>query len=499
MSLIEVRDLTFAYDGSYDNIFDSVNFQIDTNWKLGFTGRNGRGKTTFLNLLLGRYPYTGSIVSTVDFEYFPYSLPNDMLPVLEALSSVAPEAEDWQIMRELSLLEVPEDALDRPFHTLSQGERTKALLAALFLRENSFLLIDEPTNHLDIQGRKTLAQYLKRKRGFLLVSHDRAFLDRCIDHILVINRANIEVQRGNFSSWWENRQRQDRFELAQQEKLQKDIVRLKHSADTRKQKADAVERAKYSAGKKDGGLGILRPYLGEKSRKGQQQRLNLERRMDQAIHDKTQLLKNLEKQESLSLSPLQFHSSRLLEVADVSISYQGIPICSDLRFSVEQGDRIALVGKNGCGKSSLLKLIYGEPVPHSGELRKNDRLIISYVSQTTADMKGTLTEYARDWGIDESLFKTILRKLDFSRPQLEKNICEFSQGQKKEVMIARSLCQKAHLYLWDEPLNFIDVISRMQIEQLLLESQPTILFVEHDLAFVEKVSTKTVELHRQKL
>ena len=112
-------------------------------------------------------------------------------------------------------------------------------------------------------------------------------------------------------------------------------------------------------------------------------------------------------------------------------------------------------------------------------------------------MKGTLTEYARDWGIDESLFKTILRKLDFSRPQLEKNICEFSQGQKKEVMIARSLCQKAHLYLWDEPLNFIDVISRMQIEQLLLESQPTILFVEHDLAFVEKVSTKTVELHRQ--
>ena len=203
-------------------------------------------------------------------------------------------------------------------------------------------------------------------------------MDCCIDHILVINRANIEVQRGNFSSWWENRQRQDRFELAQQEKLQKDIVRLKHSADTRKQKADAVERAKYSAGKKDGGLGILRPYLGEKSRKGQQQRLNLERRMDQAIHDKTQLLKNLEKQESLSLSPLQFHSSRLLEVADVLSLIRASPSVPISVFPWNRGIG-SLVGKNGCGKSSLLKLIYGEPVPHSGELRKNDRLIISYV------------------------------------------------------------------------------------------------------------------------
>jgi len=112
-------------------------------------------------------------------------------------------------MRELNLLNVAEDVLYRPFNTLSHGEQTKVLLAARFLKENSFLLIDEPTNHLDMNARKLVSDYLKSKRGYILVSHDRAFLDNCIDHILSINKANIEIQKGNLTSWWENKARQD--------------------------------------------------------------------------------------------------------------------------------------------------------------------------------------------------------------------------------------------------------------------------------------------------
>ena len=207
MSMIQVSHLTFGYEGSFDNIFEDVSFQIDTDWKLGFIGRNGRGKTTFLNLLLGRYEYTGTITHSVEFEYFPHPVEDREEMTLTILEGIAPEAQLWEIQRELSLLEVEEGVLYRPFSTLSNGEQTKTLLAALFLKENRFLLIDEPTNHLDTLAREKVGEYLAGKKGFILVSHDRAFLDRCVDHVLSINRADIEVQRGNYSSWQQNKDR----------------------------------------------------------------------------------------------------------------------------------------------------------------------------------------------------------------------------------------------------------------------------------------------------
>ena len=156
MSLIDVQNLTFAYDGSYENIFENVSFQIDTDWRLGFVGRNGRGKTTFLRLLQGEYPYSGTISASVEFEYFPYEVANLSRTGLEVVREIAPEAEDWEIQRELVLLDLAERSLELPFSSLSNGERTKVLLAAMFLKENAFLLIDEPTNHLDLEGRRNI-------------------------------------------------------------------------------------------------------------------------------------------------------------------------------------------------------------------------------------------------------------------------------------------------------------------------------------------------------
>ena len=118
MSLINVSGLTFGYDGSYDNVFENVSFSVDTDWRLGFVGRNGRGKTTFLMLLLGRYEYSGTISASVEFEYFPYELPDDGALTMDALASVCPDSQTWQLERELSLLEVGEDCRYRPFSTL---------------------------------------------------------------------------------------------------------------------------------------------------------------------------------------------------------------------------------------------------------------------------------------------------------------------------------------------------------------------------------------------
>lgn len=490
MSLINVTNLTFAYDSSYDNIFENVNFQIDTDWKLGFTGRNGRGKTTFLNLLLGKYEYSGNISANVRFEYFPFTVENRENNTLDVISDIYPDYTHWKLMRELSLLEVSEDTLYRPFASLSHGEQTKVLLAALFLKENSFLLIDEPTNHLDMTARIIVSDYLNKKRGFILVSHDRAFLDNCVDHILSINKTNIEIQKGSFSSWWENKQRQDTFELAENEKLKKDINRLSDSAKRTNNWSNEVEKTKK--GTTNSGSKLDKGYVGHKAAKMMKRSKSIENRRQSALDEKSKLLKNIEDSDSLKLSPLAYQKNRLVELENVSIFYDEKLVCQEIGFTLEQGDRIALMGKNGSGKSSIIKLICGENINYTGTFRKGSQLKISYVSQDTSHLHGDLTDYAAENEIDESIFKSILRKLGFSRIQFEKDISTFSGGQKKKVLIAKSLCEQAHLYIWDEPLNYIDVISRIQIEELLLEYQPTIIFVEHDRTFSENIGTKFV-------
>lgn len=492
MSQITVNKLTFAYEGSYDLIFENVSFQLDTDWRLGFTGRNGRGKTTFLNLLLGKLEYSGTISADVEFEYFPYPIADRDQLTMDVVSDIYPDYVHWELMREFQLLEVTEDVLYRPFSSLSNGEQTKVMLAAMFIKENRFLLIDEPTNHLDLRGRELVSEYLRTKRGFILVSHDRAFLDHSVDHILSINRTNIEIQKGNFSSWWMNKERQDQYELAENEKLKKDIKRLSEAARRTSGWSDEVEKSKN--GTRNSGSKLDKGYVGHKAAKMMKRSKSIKQRQQSALEEKSSLLKNLESADQLKLSQPVYHKQQLLHLDHVSIQYGDRTVCQDVSFTINQGDRVALRGSNGSGKSSLLKLICGEAISHTGNVDIGSRLQISYVSQDTSHLAGSLTDYARACGIDESLFKAILRKLDFARVQFEKDIASYSGGQKKKVLIARSLCEHAHLLIWDEPLNFIDVISRMQIEELLLSYAPTILFVEHDREFCEHVATSVIEL-----
>lgn len=490
--MIKVENLTFAYPGSYDNVFENVSFQIDTDWKLGFIGRNGRGKTTFLKLLLGNLEYSGKIHTSVDFDYFPYPVKDKERMTYEILNEVCPQAEDWEIIREISYLGVYAEVLYRPFNLLSNGEQTKVLLASLFLNEGNFLLIDEPTNHLDTTARDTVANYLNKKKGFILVSHDRSFLDKCVDHILAINRSNIEVQNCNYSTWKENFDRQQQSELLKNEQLHKDITRLQEASRRSAVWADKVEKSKK--GTTNSGSKLDKGFVGHKSAKIMKRSKGLETRRQNEIDEKSELLKNAEWNEFLIIQPLKHHSRNLVEFNNVSIVYDERTICENISFTVQQGERIALEGGNGSGKSSLLKLMLGAEISHTGSVQLASGLIISYVQQDTSDLHGSLSDYAQSYNIDETLFKAILRKMDFERVQFEKDIADYSGGQKKKVLIARSLCEKAHLYVWDEPLNFIDIYSRIQIEELIKRFEPTMIFVEHDRTFQQKIATKKVVL-----
>lgn len=285
-----------------------------------------------------------------------------------------------------------------------------------------------------------------------------------------LNRATIEIQSGDFSSWMENFERQQEFELAQNKRLQKDINRLQQSAKRSSQWSDRVEASKIGAADKG--------YVGHKAAKIMKRSKNIEARQQQAIKQKSNLLKNMETTENLKLSPLKYHANTLVSFSDVACFYDGKMVSEPVSLTVQQGDRIAIDGKNGSGKSSLLKLLIGESITYTGTIQHGSGLIISYLPQDTSDLKGNLSDYARENALDESLFKAILRKMDFERIQFKKDMQEFSGGQKKKVLIAKSLCEQAHLYIWDEPLNFIDIYSRMQIEDLIKAFSPTMIFVE---------------------
>lgn len=495
MAIIDIIDLTFSYDGSYDNIFENVSFKIDTNWKLGLIGRNGRGKTTFLKLLLGQYEYRGKILSNIDFEYFPFEISDKSQFAIDIIrdKSLIEDNDYWRIQKELSLLKVDEESLYRPFEKLSGGEQAKILLASLFLKEHSFLLIDEPTNHLDIEAREIVGNYLKSKKGFILVSHDRKILDNCVDHILSINKTNIEIQRGNFTSWYNNKQMQDNFEIAKNNKLKKDISRLQDSARQSANWSNKLEKTKH--GTLNSGIKPDRGYIGHRAAKMMSRSKSIEARKQAAIEEKSKLLKNIESTDALKINCLKHSSQKLIRFNSVSLLYGNKEVCKNINFDVSQGDRIALHGKNGCGKSTIIKFINGSnEISATGLLKKASNLKVSYVPQDTSHLKGILTDFIKYCNIDESLFKTILHKLDFSRSHFGKEISDFSEGQKKKVLIAKSLCEQAHLYLWDEPLNFIDLMSRIQIEELILKFNPTLLFVEHDESFVKNVSTKIINL-----
>ncbi len=373
MSMIKVEHLTFAYPGSWDNVFEDVSFQIDTDWRLGFVGRNGRGKTTFLNLLLGRYEYSGKILSSTQFEYFPYPVADQRRRTEEVLREVCPGGQEWEFVRELACLDVDADVLIRPFDTPSKGEQAKVLLTALFLNENRFLLIDEPTNHLDAPARQLVSSYLRKKKGFLLVSHDRRFLDGCVDHILSLNRSGIEVQNGNFSSWFQNFERRQEAEQAQDERLRRDVRRLQQSARRSAAWSDRVEASK--AGAMDKG------YVGHKSAKMMKRAKSIEARQEQAVRQKAELLKDRETAWPLKLSPAAHHADTLVSCSELAIRYDGKQVCAPVSFLVHQGERVLLEGENGSGKSSLLKLLLGATIEHTGVISAASGLLISYVPQ----------------------------------------------------------------------------------------------------------------------
>lgn len=498
--MIDIKNLSFGYDGSDKMLFDGVDLIIDTSWKLGLIGRNGRGKTTFFKILRKELHYGGKITGLPECISFPFTVENEFDLGGDVIRTIAPNAEDWEIKREMNYLELPEETLYKPYFVLSGGEKTKLQLISLFLDDSRFPLIDEPTNHLDTHGREVTANYLKRKNGFILISHDRNFLDLSTDHTMAINKTNIEISPVNFSTWWEQNEIKEKYELAQNDKLKKDIARLKEAEKQVERWSNISESKKigFNPTITEKNIG-RRSYEGAKAKKTMSLAKNMERRFENKIDEKSALLKNRENREALKIDGKKHHSDLLIKAKDLVLFYDGVKICEPINFEIRQGDKYSLKGTNGCGKSTLLKLITTPKeqlgnLTYEGELLIASNLTHSLVLQDTSFLSGTIRDYSFEVSADETRLKTILRKMGFSKENLDQDIASLSEGQKKCVLIAGSLCADANIYIWDEPLNYIDIYIRETIEEMLENADITMLFVEHDKAFTDKISNKSYEI-----
>jgi lincosamide and streptogramin A transport system ATP-binding/permease protein len=523
MATIQVKQLSFTYPGSFAPVFSGLDFAMDSSWRLGLVGRNGRGKTTLLKLLSGHLQGRGQVLSSTAFDLFPPEAAEDQ-SALRALRQAVGPFDVWEkemarllalgdedslqrwgelehaysaadgyiidalIARESDKMGIDPLTLGRDFNSFSPGERTRLLLAAFFLRKNRFLLIDEPTNHLDLPGRRIAGDFLAGKQGFLLVSHDRAFLDRSVDHIMALQRNSVLIEAGNYSSYRQNKGLRDDFEQEENERLSKDIKRLTISGQEKAAWSDKIEAGKIGSHEADRG------YVGARSAAMMKRSLAIRHRIDKHLQEKESLLKDIEFNAPVSLQPLKHPARVLLKAIDLGFAYDDRNLISHLNLQLSQGQRLAITGRNGSGKSTLLKLLGGTLTPTCGSISHPRDLIISVLPQEAGDFIGTPYDLARKLQLPADHFLMLLRKFDFPREAFERDVRGFSLGQQKKLLLAASMARQAHLYLWDEPLNYIDLESREQIEEMLAGTSATLVFIEHDEHFLHRVATDTLAL-----
>ena len=524
MSTLICKHLTFGYQGAPATVFQNLNLVIDCRWRTCLTGANGRGKTTLLKLFSGGLAAdTGHIECHRQPRYFPPPVTDPTLSAWQVARRCSGPFVQWEqqmatalaagdathlarydvlqqqyqdaggyeldarLEAELDALMVSPTLFNKPFNTLSGGEQTRTLLASLFISPQHFALIDEPTNHLDLAGREALASYLAQKSGFILVSHDRTFIDRCCDHVLALNADTTDLFATRFTDWRKQFRQALDSAAARNAQLKTEIARLEQTAAARRAGAAAREAAKSGA--------MDKGFEGARAARQMKRALSAERRAQQAAQSRRDTLTNIVKQYPIKFSN---HRSTMpgIKAANWSV-HRDSELFEPVSFSLEAGDRLAISGSNGCGKSSLLQALADTGLHYSGTLARPQRIEIAHLQQEPLWSTGLLAEHLHSAMIDEAAFRQTLAALGLRGTVVDTRLEHLSHGQRKKIDLARTLAIPSHLLLWDEPLNYLDIDAREALEEAIMTAAPTMIFVEHDASFSRRIATKTLPLAKK--
>ncbi len=512
MTLVAVEHISRKFNSQV--ILDDVSFPIQDSDRIGLVGRNGIGKTTLLEMLAGKQePDSGTVVrakgTIVDYveqekdEYLEFTIfdfvaaaRQDILDLRKEIARLEHHLEkqphDEEALQQLGSLHQKFEALnshalendistillglgfplsrhhDKLKH-LSGGEKNRAGLARLLAGRGNLLLLDEPTNHLDIESTMWLEQYLKQlNAACMVVSHDRAFLSNTVDQIWEIGFGKIDVYHGGFEKYLVDRDERKRLHEHKYRHQQEEIKRLEDF--------------------------VRRNMAGQKTRQAQS-KLKYLARIERIPPPKGDGKGPLIRVESSGRS-----FNHVLAVENLSLGYNGFPVVQDVQFDLFRGDKVGLIGRNGSGKSTILKALLGEIAPLEGSLRLGTNVDVAYFDQELSDLNLSATVVDNLWELDPTAdvnkIKTFLARFGFSGEASLKATAALSGGEKTKLCLARLLYYPANLIIMDEPTNHLDIDAREALEEALREYDGTLLIVSHDRYFLDAVINRVLHIDR---
>ena len=504
-----------------DSILENVNFTVNEYDKIGIIGVNGTGKTTLFKIISGIYGYdSGDIYTSKDCEigyleqntnfHSENTILEEVLEVFKDVIEMEKYLRDLEhkiseessntnsttlekLMNEYSNkleafsdmngygykseakgvfkgLGFSDEDMDKPISILSGGEKTRVLLGKLLLKKPTLLLLDEPTNHLDSEAIEWLEVFLKQYKGtVILISHDRYFLDQVVNRIFEIHNKKLKTYNGNYSDFIKASAIEKELELKKFEDQQKDI----------KKQEESIER--------------LKAFGREKHLKRARSKEKALAKVD--VLDKPEAYR---KKAKIEFNPSVTSGNDVLQLRDISMGYGERILFKDLNLDIYRGEKVALIGANGIGKSTLFKIIMNEITPLSGDIKFGTNVNVSYFHQEQKTLNLDNTIIDEIWEDNKQLTQTSLRTMLgaflFEGEEVFKKISTLSGGERARVAILKLILSNANLLLLDEPTNHLDIDSKEVLEEALSSYTGTIFTISHDRYFLNTVVDKVLVL-----
>jgi macrolide transport system ATP-binding/permease protein len=466
--------LNIRYEIGDQRLFEEVNGSVQEGDVIGIIGRNGAGKSTLLNLIHGDIePEEGRI------QWIQSGLSMNMV-----VQETEDHSSDEVSPAEVKLLEkwhVPA----HDFLQLSGGEKLKARLAKGFARNADLLLLDEPTNHLDQDSLERLTKEIKEYRGtIILVSHDRSFLDEAVTKIWSLEHGKLIEHKGNYSDYMDAREQKRLTQQREYEKQQKMVKRIEGQM---KELSSWSQKAHAQSTKQEGFKEYYRVQAKRTDSQVKSKQKRLERELEKAKVDK------LEEDHSVrfSLKAAQKKGKRFLEVKDLAKSFDGRTLFSKANFTIQYGEKVAILGPNGSGKTTLLKMIMGEESA-DGDVWISPSAEIGYLTQEVFDLPLEETPeqlFYKETFEERGRVQTLMKHLGFQTASWREPIRNMSMGERVKCKLMKYILEERDVLILDEPTNHLDLPSREQLEETLSQYNGTLIVVSHDRYFLEKTTS----------